>query len=78
MERKPNHHHNLAYHQDMLNVPLDASLIPKLTDTLFGLISAERVTLIDAVAGLKKEVNHYKTLLLTDQEVEFKTDSQRK
>jgi hypothetical protein len=72
MERKLIHPDNIAYHRDMLNVPLDTSLVPKLTEILFSLISAERVTLVDAVAGLKKEVNYYKTLLLEEHEVEAK------
>jgi hypothetical protein len=77
MERKVNLHDNLAYHCDLLNVPLDTSLVPKMTDMVFSLIAAERATLVDAIIGLKKEVNHYKTLLLTEQEVEMKVERPR-
>ena len=72
MERKPNLHENLAYHRDLLHVPLDVSLVPHLTDLLFKLITSERTVLVQAVAGLKLEVNHYKNLLLTEEEVEVK------
>ena len=59
----------LAYHDDRLHVPLDASIVPNLTDLLFKLIVGERARLIEAVNGLTAEVKHYKNLLLTDQEV---------
>lgn len=65
-------HEDLAYHCDLINVPLDTSIIPELTNILFKAISAERAVLVKAVAGLKEEVNHYKTLLLTDIEVSVK------
>lgn len=69
MQKKTNLADNLSYHSNLLNVPLDTSIIPELTDLLFRAISTERTVLVRAVAGLKKEVDHYKTLLLTEQEV---------
>ena len=69
MQKKTNLPENLSYHSTILTVPLDTSLIPELTDLLFSAISSERTVLVRAVAGLKKEVDHYKTLLLTEQEV---------
>ena len=72
--RKANAHEDLAYHRDMLNVPLDTNIVPIITDLLLKLIVAERNVLVNTVAGLKLEVNHYKNLLLTEEEVEVKMD----
>ena len=71
---RSNRPEDLAYHCDMLHVPLDTSIIPSITDLLLKLIVSERNMLVQAVAGLKLEVDHYKTLLLTDQEVETKPE----
>lgn len=72
MDKKQNLHEDISYHSDKLNVPLDTSIIPELTNMLFKAISAERLVLVKAVAGLKSEVDHYKNILLTDQELSFK------
>lgn len=72
---KSNRPEDLAYHCDLLHVPLDTSIIPAITEILFKLITAERTVLIQAIAGLKLEVNHYKTLLLTEVEVDGKPET---
>ena len=71
---RSNRPEDLAYHCDLLHVPLDTSIIPSITDLLFKMIANERTVLIQAIAGLKLEVNHYKTLLLTEVEVDSKPE----
>jgi hypothetical protein len=62
----------LAYSHELLNVPLDASLVPKITDAVFVLLRDERSALIEAVNGLKKEVEHYKHLLITQHDMSMR------